>query len=184
MGQDQFSADWDLVQKQLLGVLLKQVLRRLPLQWSTATASFFPYWNVQEGSAQTVADLWVQMRSLNSALWKALETTCKYVGKEPSGELNASDDFSGILRSQDPQTIIQAYEAGLITREVAIEELKVRGLITQEIDLVELVRQLEEDQKRSNPDMNVLKGAFGGLKSIQDGQGTPPAQDQAGWNMR
>lgn len=142
---------------------------------------------IDKGENDSSLARWV--RSLNSALWKALEATCKYVGKEPSGELNANDDFSGILRSQDPQTIIQAYEAGLITREVAIEELKVRGLITQEIDLVELVRQLEEDQKRSNPEMDVLKGAFGGLKSIQDGQGTPPLnQDpqagQAGWNMQ
>ena len=86
-------------------------------------------------------------------------------------------------------TAMDFTEAGLITREVAVEELKVRGLITREIDIVELVRQLEEDQKRSNPEMDVLKGAFGGLKSIQDGQGTPPLnQDpqagQAGWNMQ
>lgn len=51
------------------------VLRRLPLQWSTATASFFPYWNVQEGSAQTVADLWAQMRSLHSA-WNLYCARC------------------------------------------------------------------------------------------------------------
>ena len=58
------------------------------------------------------------------------------------------------MYSGPPQTIIKAYEAGLIAREVAVEELKVCG-----------------------------------LKSIQDGQGTPPLnQDpqagQAGWNMQ
>jgi hypothetical protein len=51
------------------------VLRRLPLQWSTATASFFPYWNVQEGSAQTVADLWSQMTVPNSA-WNLFCARC------------------------------------------------------------------------------------------------------------
>jgi hypothetical protein len=51
------------------------VLRRLPLQWSTATASYFPYWNVQEGSAQTLDDLWAQMRSLHSA-WNLYCARC------------------------------------------------------------------------------------------------------------
>lgn len=51
------------------------VLRRLPLQWSTATLSFFPYWNVQEKSAQTVPDLWEQMTSINSA-WNLYCARC------------------------------------------------------------------------------------------------------------
>ncbi len=51
------------------------VIRRLPLQWSTATQSYFPYWNVQENSAQTVDDLWAQMRSLNSA-WNMYCARC------------------------------------------------------------------------------------------------------------
>lgn len=51
------------------------VLRRLPLQWSTATASYFPYWNVQENSAQTVEDLWAQMTSMNSA-WNLYCARC------------------------------------------------------------------------------------------------------------
>lgn len=51
------------------------VLRRLPLQWSTATGSYFPYWNVQENSPQTVEDLWDQMRSLHSA-WNLYCARC------------------------------------------------------------------------------------------------------------
>lgn len=51
------------------------VLRRLPLQWSTATASFFPYWNVQENSPQTLPDLWEQMRTLHSA-WNLYCARC------------------------------------------------------------------------------------------------------------
>lgn len=51
------------------------VLRRLPLQWSTATQSFFPYWNRQEGSPQTLDDLWAQMRTTNSA-WNVYCARC------------------------------------------------------------------------------------------------------------
>lgn len=51
------------------------VIRRLPLQWSTATQSFFPYWNKQEGSPQTLDDLWAQMRTTNSA-WSVYCARC------------------------------------------------------------------------------------------------------------
>lgn len=51
------------------------VIRRLPLQWSTATQSFFPYWNTQEGSPQTLDDLWAQMRTTNSA-WNVYCARC------------------------------------------------------------------------------------------------------------
>ncbi len=51
------------------------VLRRLPLQWSTARNAYFPYWNVQENSAQTVEDLWLQMQSLHSA-WNLYCARC------------------------------------------------------------------------------------------------------------
>ncbi|HRQ64100.1 MAG TPA: multiheme c-type cytochrome [Xanthomonadaceae bacterium] len=51
------------------------VLRRLPLQWSTARDAYFPYWNVQEGSAQTVNDLWQQMGTLHSA-WNLYCARC------------------------------------------------------------------------------------------------------------
>jgi hypothetical protein len=51
------------------------VLRRLPLQWSTARGEFFPYWNFQEGSLPTVEDLWAQMTVLNSA-WNLFCARC------------------------------------------------------------------------------------------------------------
>ena len=51
------------------------VLRRLPLQWSTARNEFFPYWNLQEKSDQTLSDLWAQMTSQNSA-WNLYCARC------------------------------------------------------------------------------------------------------------
>lgn len=43
------------------------VLRRLPVQWSVEQQTYFPYWNYQEGSQPSVADLWAQMQVPNSA---------------------------------------------------------------------------------------------------------------------
>lgn len=51
------------------------VLRRLPLQYSVEMGEFFPYWNLQEGSQPSVADLWAQMTSLNSA-WNLFCARC------------------------------------------------------------------------------------------------------------
>ncbi|MEQ9497833.1 MAG: multiheme c-type cytochrome [Deltaproteobacteria bacterium] len=53
----------------------KGVLRRLPLQWSVPRQAFFPYWNMQEASTPSVADLWMQMRSQNSA-WNLFCARC------------------------------------------------------------------------------------------------------------
>jgi hypothetical protein len=51
------------------------VLRRLPLQWSPVMRSYFPYWNVQEDSPQTLEDLWQQMTTLHSA-WNLYCARC------------------------------------------------------------------------------------------------------------
>jgi doubled CXXCH motif protein/cytochrome c554/c'-like protein len=51
------------------------VLRKLPLEWSVARREFFPYWNEQEASAVTQADLWAQMTTLNSA-WNLFCARC------------------------------------------------------------------------------------------------------------
>ncbi|MFK8017654.1 MAG: multiheme c-type cytochrome [Gammaproteobacteria bacterium] len=51
------------------------VLRRLPLQWSTELQDFFSYWNFQEGRKTNAADLWDQMKPLNSA-WNLFCARC------------------------------------------------------------------------------------------------------------
>lgn len=51
------------------------VLRRLPLQWSVSRKDFFAYWNEQENSIHSVADLWSQMTPLNSA-WNLYCARC------------------------------------------------------------------------------------------------------------
>lgn len=70
------------------------VLRRLPLQWSTATGSYFPYWNVQENTPQTLPDLWRQMTSLNSA-WNLFCARCHTTNLE----IEARDAWHTVART-------------------------------------------------------------------------------------
>jgi hypothetical protein len=51
------------------------VLRRLPIEWSVARKEYFPYWNFQEGTPPSMADLWQQMTTLNSA-WNLFCARC------------------------------------------------------------------------------------------------------------
>jgi hypothetical protein len=51
------------------------VLRRLPLQWSVERREFFPYWNLQENSEPSFADLWLQTQTQNSA-WNLFCARC------------------------------------------------------------------------------------------------------------
>ncbi|MCA9290605.1 MAG: hypothetical protein KDA25_05720 [Phycisphaerales bacterium] len=51
------------------------VYRRLPLQWSVARQAFVPYWNFQEGSTPSAADLRAQMFTHNSA-WNLFCARC------------------------------------------------------------------------------------------------------------
>ncbi len=64
------------------------VLRRLPLQWSTERQEFFPYWNLQERSDQTLPDLWAQMTSKNSA-WNMYCARCHVTNLE----IHERDEF-------------------------------------------------------------------------------------------
>ena len=57
------------------------VLRRLPLQWSVERGEYFPYWNLQEQSAPSVDDLWMQMHSQNSA-WNLFCARCHVTNLE------------------------------------------------------------------------------------------------------
>jgi len=66
---------------------------------------------IDKGENSSALYLWAT--ALNSALQTAVKYTGKYLKKEVKGELKAKDDFSGVLSSQDPALIIQAYQANL-----------------------------------------------------------------------
>jgi len=128
---------------------------------------------IDKGENSSALYTWV--RSFNSAIETAHKYTCKYLATEAKGNIKLNDDFSTVLSNQDYEIIIKAFEAGLIPRNLAIEELKRRGLIKQEVDLVDLIAQLEDDQKK-NTTLKALAGAFGAPRSGQQAPATQPVQ--------
>lgn len=87
------------------------------------------------------------VRALNSSLEQIFEYMHKYLNREVKGEVKANDDFSGLLDRADNALLIKAFESELLPRSVVIDELKARGVLKTEIDLVDVISQLEEDQK-------------------------------------
>lgn len=71
------------------------VYRRLPVQWSVSRGDFFSYWNEQEGSAHTIADLWAQMGSLNSA-WNLYCGRCHTTNLD----IKAKDKYHRIAQTE------------------------------------------------------------------------------------
>ncbi len=64
------------------------VLRRLPIQWSIPRQAYFAYWNEQEQSPQSVSDLWLQMKPLNSA-WNLYCARCHTTNLQEISKNNA-----------------------------------------------------------------------------------------------
>lgn len=129
---------------------------------------------IDKGENSSALYTWV--RSFNSAIETAHKYTCKYLGiGEVKGSIKLNDDFTTILSGQDYEIIIKAFESGLLPRDLAIDELKRRGLINQEVDLVDLIAQLEDDQKK-NTTLKALAGSFGPPRSGQPAPATQPVQ--------
>ena len=111
------------------------VLRRLPLQWSVKRQEFFPYWNLQEGSAESVQDLRDQMTSLNSA-WNLFCARC-HTTHLSIREKNASHTIADVEWTDNgiaceachgPGSLHQEYfSSNYINRIVAWVNSKVRG---------------------------------------------------------
>ncbi|MHC4428612.1 MAG: multiheme c-type cytochrome, partial [Planctomycetota bacterium] len=111
------------------------VLRRLPLQWSVKRGEYFPYWNLQEGSAPSVDDLWMQMRSQNSA-WNLFCARCHVTNLEVIEK--SPDHSTGRTRWSEPGIACEAchgpgsahsdyFATNYVNRAVAFANSKVRG---------------------------------------------------------
>lgn len=111
------------------------VLRRLPLQWSVESQSYFPYWNLQEKSIPTVADLWAQMQSLNSA-WNLFCARCHttHLTVNAKNEFHTTadtewvDDGIGCEACHGPGSHhVNYFEHNYVNRAVAFVNSRVRG---------------------------------------------------------
>ncbi len=109
-------------------------------------------------TAENASALSLWVRALNSAMQQMMVIFGMYMGTEVSGTVKANDDFSGFIRSEDPALLLACYEAGLLSREVVIDELKRRGVINQELDLKDLLAQLVDDQRNGTTSDSLVGG--------------------------
>jgi hypothetical protein len=124
-------------------------------------------------SSENNSELHSWGRLLDAMLAKCYELMCKYVSSEPVGVLKSNNEFKDIFSTTDADILLKAFQLGLLSREVVIEELKARKLITTEVDLQDLVAELEANQK-TNTALAALSG-FGQNQGQQQGRnGLPP----------
>jgi len=152
-----FRIDW-VVGYQYRQVYLTQepggVLRRLPLQWSVERGEFFPYWNLQEGSAITLDDLWTQMGTTNSA-WNLFcarcHTTNLVIERKNAEHTEAvthwSDDGIACEACHGPGSMhVNYFATNIVNRVVAFANSKLRG---EPVAYIAMARKLPKGQDLS-----------------------------------
>jgi hypothetical protein len=105
---------------------------------------------------------------LASALEQLLAYTCQYLKVEADGQLIPNDDFNP-AGGTEASVLVEGYKCGLLPRQLVVEELIARGVIGQEIDLADLEKMLESDQRQE-----AMNGAFQSFG--ESGQGAPPQE--------
>lgn len=119
---------------------LQLLLPRVSGQTATQNA-------IEKGEADSALLAWT--RKLASALGELLRHTCAWLGIEPQGALIPYTGFADSFNSTDVSTLIEGFKAGLLPRELVITELKERGVIGTDYDMVELARMFEADARAS-----------------------------------
>lgn len=112
--------------------------------------------SVEKGESDSALTTWV--KAMASCLETLLAYTCNWISVKPAGALTPFTDFSTGMSTTDATTLIEGFKAGLLPKELVIEELKERGIISQDVDMVEIMRQFEEDARQStlmNPALNM-----------------------------
>jgi len=91
------------------------------------------------------------------ALNTALTITCDILKIEAVGMMQVNTDFSLALSNFDSRIILEGFQIGLIDRGTAIDELKRRGILGENVDLTEVLAAIENDAR--------AQSSFGSLGS-------------------
>lgn len=77
--------------------------------------------------------------------------------KDTPFEVNSQ--FSSVLADYEATVLLAAFEKKLLSREAVIDEFKSRGLINEDLDIIEVLKQLEDEASRITP-LSALGGGF------------------------
>lgn len=102
---------------------------------------------IEKSEADSALTSWV--KGMASALQGLLRITCAWLGIEPQGALVPYTGFSDSFSSTNTSILVEGYKAGLLPRELVITELKERGIIRTDWDMIEVSRMFEEDARAS-----------------------------------
>lgn len=128
--------------------------------------------SIEKGESDSALTTWI--KSMESTLETLLEYTCNWIKAPKAGTLIPFSDFGSGLSNADNTTLIEGYKAGLLPKELVIIELKARGVISQEIDMIDVEKMFEEDARKS---VNMQQMGLG--QSGLGQKGTQPAAGQA-----
>jgi hypothetical protein len=122
--------------------------------------------------AENDSELGGWIKAIDSAVQVALKFTGKYLNiEEPGDVVKANVDFSAMIGGTESATLIECFKCGLLPRQLVIDELMARGIITGDYDLPDLVKMLEDDRRNSallTPTLGGTFGAAGQGEQLQD----------------
>jgi len=116
-------------------------------------------------SAENDSALQGMAKQLQHGLKQALQYMADWIGEPEGGGVMVNTDFQTALKGYEASVLVQAFQVGLLPRELVVEELKRRGVITQDVDFQDLLAQLKQDQENS-PSLSGLFGTPGGNPSL------------------
>jgi hypothetical protein len=92
---------------------------------------------------------------LQDVLNSAIELTCEILGVDYTGGATVNTDFSLALNNFDTNTLLNAFKNGLLDRATTIDEMKRRGVISENADPVEIAAAIQNESS--------LTGGFSAL---------------------
>lgn len=120
---------------------LQLLLPRVSGQTATQNA-------IEKGEADSALLAWT--RKMQSCLQTLLSYTCDWLGIEARGELVPYTGFADSFGSTDTTVLLEGYKAGLLPRELVIGELKERGVIGTDYDMIEIAAMFQNDARDTN----------------------------------
>ncbi len=130
--------------------------------------------SIEKGEGDSALLTWV--RIMGSALQTLYAHTCAWITVDPAGSPGfiPYTEFNSSFNGADAALLLEGYKAGLIPQELVITEWKERGVIIQDIDMLEIKRMVEEDARANSTLIRNSPGAAeGGMASAFPAAGAP-----------
>lgn len=100
---------------------------------------------LSSGESDSTLKSWVV--EFKDFLETCLKFTVEYEGEENGGSVYVNTEFRW-MQTLDAEVLLKAWQLKLLPRRVVFDELQRRGIIGDDVDFVELLAQVEEEQRQ------------------------------------